>query len=34
MTGRSSYKALITIFSQHYEMIEGKVVVKTKTGGD
>ena len=34
MTGRSSYKALVTIFSQQCELSEGKVVVKAKTGGD
>ena len=34
MTGRSSYKALVTIFSQQCEVSEGKVVVKAKTGGD
>jgi hypothetical protein len=34
MTGRSSYKAMVTIFSQQCEVSEGKVVVKTKTGGD
>jgi hypothetical protein len=34
MTGRSSYKALVTIFSQQCELGEGKVVVKAKTGGD
>jgi hypothetical protein len=34
MTGRSSYKALVTIFGQQCEMSEGKVVVKAKTGGD
>ena len=34
MTGRSSYKALITIFSQQCEVSAGKVVVKAKTGGD
>ncbi len=34
MTARSSYKALVTIFSQQCELSEGKVVVKAKTGGD
>ena len=34
MTGRSSYKALVTIFNQQCEVREGKVVVKAKTGGD
>jgi hypothetical protein len=34
MTGRSSYKALVTIFGQQCELSEGKVVVKAKTGGD
>ena len=34
MIGRSSYKALVTIFNQQCEMSEGKVVVKAKTGGD
>jgi Transposase DDE domain len=34
MTGRSSYKVLVTIFSQQCEVIEGKVAVKAKTGGD
>jgi Transposase DDE domain len=34
LTGRSSYKALVTIFSQQCEVSEGKVVVKAKTGGD
>ncbi len=34
MTGRSSYKALVTIFSQQCEVSDGKVVVKAKTGGD
>ena len=34
MTGRSSYKALVTIFNQQCELSEGKVVVKAKTGGD
>jgi Transposase DDE domain len=34
MTARSSYKALVTIFSQQCELNEGKVVVKAKTGGD
>ena len=34
MTGRSSYKALVTIFHQQCELSEGKVVVKAKTGGD
>jgi len=34
MTGRSTYKALITIFSQQCAVSAGKVVVKAKTGGD
>ncbi len=34
MTGRSSYKTLVTIFGQQCELIEGKVFVKAKTGGD
>jgi hypothetical protein len=34
MTGRTSYKALVTIFNQQCELSEGKVVVKAKTGGD
>ncbi|HEX9111459.1 MAG TPA: transposase [Terriglobales bacterium] len=34
MTGRSSYKALVTIFNQQCEVREGKVVVTAKTGGD
>jgi hypothetical protein len=34
MTGRSSYKALVTIFGQQCELSDGKVVVKAKTGGD
>ena len=33
MTGRSTYKALVTIFSQQCEVSAGKVVVKAKTGG-
>jgi hypothetical protein len=34
MAGRTSYKALVTIFNQQCERSEGKVVVKAKTGGD
>jgi len=34
MTGRQSYKALLTIFSQQCEVIEGKVAVRAKTGGN
>src|SRR5208282_3439215 len=34
MTGRQSYKALLTIFSQQCEVVEGKVTVRVKTGGD
>ncbi|MGA2930279.1 MAG: transposase [Solirubrobacteraceae bacterium] len=34
MTGRSSYKALVTIFGQQCELSQDKVVVKAKTGGD
>ena len=34
MAGRTTYKALVTIFSQQCEVSQGKVVVKAKTGGD
>jgi len=34
MTGRQSYKALLTIFSQQCEVVEGKLTVRTKTGGN
>ena len=34
MTGRSSYKAMVTIFSQQCEVSQGKVVVKAKTSRD
>jgi hypothetical protein len=34
MAGRTSYKALVTIFNQQCETSEGKVVVKAKTGGN
>jgi len=34
MTGRQSYKALQTIFSQQCELVEGKVTVRAKTGGN
>jgi hypothetical protein len=34
MTGRTSYKALVTIFNQQCERSKGKVVVKAKTGGN
>ena len=34
MTGRQSYKALLTIFSQQCEVVEGKVTVRAKTGGN
>jgi hypothetical protein len=34
LAGRTSYKALVTIFNQQCELSEGKVVVKAKTGGD
>jgi hypothetical protein len=34
LTGRSSYKALVTIFGQQCELSQDKVVVKAKTGGD
>jgi hypothetical protein len=34
LTNKSTYKALITIFSQQCELSGDKVVVKTKTGGD
>ena len=34
MTGRPSYKALRTIFAQQCEVVEGKVTVRAKTGGD
>jgi Transposase DDE domain len=33
-TGRSTYKALVTIFGQQCELSGGAVVVKAKTGGD
>jgi Transposase DDE domain len=34
LTGRSTYKALVTIFHQQCEVIDDRVVVKAKTGGD
>ena len=34
MTARQSYKALQTIFSQQCEVVEGKVTVRAKTGGN
>ncbi len=34
MTSRQSYKALLTIFSQQCEVVEGKVTVRDKTGGN
>jgi len=34
MTGRQSYKALQTIFSQQCEVVGGKVTVRAKTGGN
>jgi len=34
MTGRQSYKALQTIFSQQCEGIEGKVTIRAKPGGN
>ena len=34
MTGRQSYKALQTIFNQQCEIVEGKVTVRDKTGGN
>ena len=34
MTSRQSYKALQTIFSQQCEVVEGKVTVRAKTGGN
>ena len=34
MIGRSTYKALVAIFNQQWEVSEGNVVVKAKTGGD
>ena len=34
MTGRQSYKALQTIFSQQCEVVRGKVTVRAKTGGN
>jgi hypothetical protein len=34
MTGRSTYKALVTIFGQQCELSGDRVVVKAKTGGD
>jgi hypothetical protein len=33
MTSRQSYKALLTIFSQQCEVVEGKVTVRDHTGG-
>lgn len=33
ITGRQSYQALLTIFSQQCEVVAGKVTVRTKTGG-
>ena len=34
LTGRSTYKALVTIFHQQCEVTDDRVVVKAKTGGD
>jgi Transposase DDE domain len=34
MTGRQSYKALQTIFSQQCEVVEGKVTIRAKPGGN
>jgi DDE family transposase len=34
MTSRQSYKALETIFNQQCEVVESKVTVRAKTGGD
>ena len=34
LTGRSTYKALVTIFHQQCEVTDERVVVKAKTGGD
>ncbi len=34
MTNRQSYKALQTIFNQQCEVVEGKVTVRAKTGGN
>jgi hypothetical protein len=34
MTGRHSYKALETIFSQQCEVVEGKVTIRAKPGGN
>jgi hypothetical protein len=34
LTHRSTYQALVTIFSQQCELSDAKVVVKTRTGGD
>ena len=34
ITGRSSYKALVTILHQQCDVTDGEVVVKAKTGGD
>ena len=32
--GRTSYTSLVQIFRQQCEVVEGRVVVMTKTGGD
>jgi hypothetical protein len=34
LTGRSTYKAMVTIFHQQCEVTDDRVVVKAKTGGD
>jgi hypothetical protein len=34
LAGRSTYKALVTIFHEQCEVVEGKVTVRQKTGGD
>ena len=34
LTGRSTYKAMVTIFQQQCEVTDDRVVVKAKTGGD
>jgi hypothetical protein len=34
LAGRSTYKALVTIFHEQCEVVEGKVAVRKKTGGD
>jgi hypothetical protein len=34
LTGRSTYKALVTVFGQQCEVTDDRVVIKAKTGGD